>query len=199
LARTPEGAVAAARELGYPVVVKVVSPQILHKSDIGGVALDLGTDDDVREAFERVTTAGAGVQGAHVEGAIVAAMRGGGIELIVGVVNDEQWGPALAVGLGCVWVHVLDDTSLRLLPVDHGDVREMLDELRGRALPDAQRLARAAGRRTSTGSSRRLRVVARLARRTTSSRPAPRVDRETNLLRVDGATAEALGRVAVWL
>ena len=74
-------------------------------------------DGDVREAFERVTTAGR-VEGAHVEGALVAAMRSGGIELIVGVVRDREWGPVLAVGLGGVWVHVADDTSLRLLPVD---------------------------------------------------------------------------------
>src|SRR5207247_7443596 len=134
LVETSGEAVAAARELGYPVVLKVVSPEILHKSDLGGVALDLHTDDDVTDAFDRVTAAGAGVAGAHVEGALVAPMRRGGLELIVGAIRDAQWGPTLAVGFGGVWVHVANDTSLRLLPVNESDVREMLDELRGRAL-----------------------------------------------------------------
>ena len=191
LARTAGEAVAAAHDLGYPVVAKVVAPEILHKSDIGGVALDLGTDDDVREAFERVTTAGAGVEGAHVEGAIVAAMRGGGIELIVGVVNDEQWGPALAVGLGGIWVHVLDDTSLRLLPVDDRDVRDMLDELRGRALMDGVRGTPA------VDVDRLVATIAAFAR--LAGRLGPGLASiEINPLRVDGATVEALDAVVVW-
>ena len=92
LVRTSDEAVAAARGLGYPVVVKIVAPEILHKSDIGGVALAI-SDDEVREAFDRVIAAGSRVAGARVEGAIVAAMRTGRIEMIVGVVCDQQWGP----------------------------------------------------------------------------------------------------------
>jgi acyl-CoA synthetase (NDP forming) len=191
LVRTPDEAVAAAGELGYPVVVKVVAPEILHKSDIGGVALGVQSDDDVREAFERVTKAGSTVEGAQVVGALVAAMRGGGIELIVGVVNDEQWGPVLAVGLGGVWVHVLDDTSLRLLPVSDGDVREMLGELRGRALLDGVRGSPAADvdRLTAT-----IAAFARLAERLGPSLASI----EINPLRVEGADVEALDAVVVW-
>ena len=191
LVQTEEQAVAAARELGYPVVLKVVSPEILHKSDVGGVALDLRTDGDVEEAFAQVTAAGAGVAGADVEGALVARMRPGGLELIVGVVRDKHWGPTLAVGLGGVWVHVADDTSLRLLPVDESDVREMLDELRGRALFDGVRGLPAADldRVVST-----IVAFARLAERL-----GPRLASiEINPLRVDGATVEALDAVVVW-
>src|SRR5262249_23958527 len=86
-AATGDEAVAAARELGHPVAVMVAAAEILHKSDVGGVVLGLRTDDEVRGAFERVTAAGSRVNGARVYGAIVAAMRSGGVELIVGVVN----------------------------------------------------------------------------------------------------------------
>ena len=145
----------------------------------------------MREAFERVTSAGASVEGAHVEGAIVAPMRSGGIELIVGVVDDEQWGPALAVGLGGVWVHVLDDTSLRLLPVDDRDVRDMLEELRGKALLDGVRGTPAAD------VDRLVATIAAFAR--LAGRLGPGLASiEINPLRVEGATVEALDAVVVW-
>jgi acyl-CoA synthetase (NDP forming) len=186
LVRTAEEAVVAARALGYPAAVKVVAAGLLHKSDVGGVALGLRTDDDVRAAFERVTALDA-----SVEGAIVASLREGGIELIAGVVNDEQWGPALAVGLGGVWVHVLDDTSLRLLPVDERDVREMLDGLRGRALLDGVRGSPAAD------VDRLVQAIAAFAR--LAGRLGPRLDSiEINPLWVDGAAVEALDALLVW-
>ncbi len=191
LARTVDEAVAAARELGYPVVLKVTAAEILHKTDIGGVALGVSTDDEVRDAFERVTAAGSSVEGANVEGAIVAAMRAPGIELIVGVVNDAQWGRVLAVGLGGVWVHVLDDTSLRVLPVTAGDVHEMLGALRGRALLDGVRGSVAAD------VERLVETIAAFAR--LAERLGPRlVSTEINPLRIDGSTVEALDAVVVW-
>jgi hypothetical protein len=155
------------------------------------VALDLQTDDAVGEAFERVTAAGAGVDGAHVEGALVAPMRRGGLELIVGVVRDAHWGLTLAVGLGGVWVHVADDTSLRLLPVDEHDVRDMLDELRGRALLDGVRGQPPADVERLVGT---IAAFARLAERL-----GPRLASiEVNPLRADGSTVEALDAVVVW-
>jgi acyl-CoA synthetase (NDP forming) len=190
-ARTVQEAAAAARELGYPVVVKVLSPEIPHKTDIGGVALGLGSEEEVRDAFERVTAAAANVDGASVEGALVASMRSGGIELIVGVVRDRDWGSVLAVGLGGVWVHVADDTSLRLLPVGTDDVREMLDELRGKAL--------LLGVRGSRGADLDRLVDAIVAFARLAQRLGPRLASiEANPLRVDGATVEALDAVVVW-
>jgi acyl-CoA synthetase (NDP forming) len=191
LALAGSEAVAAARELGYPVVLKVVAPEILHKSDIGGVALDVRSDDAVHEAFERVAAAGAAVDGAHVEGVLVAPMRGEGLELIVGVVRDEHWGPTLAVGLGGVWVHVVDDTSLRLLPVDERDVREMLDELRGTALLDGVRGSRPVHR------DRLVDTIVGFAQLAEQLGPHL-ASIEINPLRVDGTTIEALDAAVVW-
>jgi acyl-CoA synthetase (NDP forming) len=191
LATTSDGAVAAAREIGYPVVVKVVSPDILHKSDIGGVALGLRADDEVREAFDRVRAAAAGVSGAHVEGVLVAAMREGGLELIVGAVRDALWGLTLAVGFGGVWVHVADDTSLRVLPVDAGDVRDMLGELRGKALFSGVRGSE------PVDVDRLVRVILDFAR--LAERLGPELmSIEVNPLRVQGATVEALDAAVVW-
>ena len=134
LVGSADAAVAAARRLGLPVVLKVCSAQIPHKSDIGGVAVGPATEAEVRAGYERVRAAGEAVPGARVEGVLVSPMRAGGVELIAGVSVDPTFGPVLAVGLGGVWVEVLGDTSLRVLPVDTGDVKRMLAELRGSPL-----------------------------------------------------------------
>jgi acyl-CoA synthetase (NDP forming) len=191
LAANADQAVAAANELGYPVVVKVASAQILHKSDIGGVVLDLRADDDVRDAFARVTAAASNVEGARVEGALVAPMRSGGVELIAGVVRDPVWGLVLAVGLGGVWVNVLNDSALRRLPADEVNVREMLDELRGRSL-----LLGARGSRPAD-LERLAAVIADLGR--LALQLGPRLESiEINPLRVDGDAIEALDAAVTW-
>lgn len=133
-------AVAAARRLGGAVVIKVASPDIAHKSDIGGVALNLQGDAAVRAGFEQVMAAArAKCPDARLDGAIVAPMRGRGIELFIGFSRDPQWGPVLAVGLGGVFVEVLQDVALRRLPVAAGEVKRMLSGLRGARLLDGQR------------------------------------------------------------
>jgi acetate---CoA ligase (ADP-forming) len=134
LVTSAEGAVAAARRLGLPVVLKVCSAQIPHKSDIGGVAVGPATEAEVLAAYERVRAAGEAVPGARIDGVLVSPMRAGGVQLIAGVTVDPTFGPVLAVGLGGVWVEVLGDTSLRVLPVDAGEVKRMLAELRGSPL-----------------------------------------------------------------
>jgi acyl-CoA synthetase (NDP forming) len=134
LAASAEAAAAAARRFGGPVVLKVCSAQITHKSDIGGVALGVHGDDQVRAAYERVRDAGARVPGAVVDGVLVMPLRGRGVELLAGVTMDATFGPVLAVGLGGVWVEALADTSLRALPVQPGEVQRMLGELRGAPL-----------------------------------------------------------------
>ena len=134
------GAVAAARALAAPVVIKVASPDIAHKSDIGGVLLNLQGDEAVRKGFEQVMAAARErCPGARLDGAIVSPMRGCGIELFVGFSRDPQWGPMLAVGLGGVWVEVLQDVALRPLPVDADEVKRMLMGLRGARLLAGQR------------------------------------------------------------
>jgi acetate---CoA ligase (ADP-forming) len=129
LARSADEAVAAARDLGGPVAIKISSAEISHKSDIGGVLLGLSGDDAVRDGFAQVVAA------AHARNAgnevLVTAMRTGGVEVLAGVTIDPGFGPVLAVGLGGIWVELLRDVSLRLLPAGPAEVRHMLGELRG--------------------------------------------------------------------
>jgi acetate---CoA ligase (ADP-forming) len=134
LVTTAEGAAQAARRLGSPVALKVCSAQITHKSDIGGVALGVHGDAQVQDAYRRVLAAGQTVPGAMVDGVLVTPMRAGGVELLVGVTVDRTFGPVLTVGLGGVWVELLADTSLRVLPVTTDEVKGMLGELRGSPL-----------------------------------------------------------------
>jgi acetate---CoA ligase (ADP-forming) len=134
LAGSADEAVEIAFRVGLPVALKICSAQITHKSDIGGVVLGLGSEAEVRAGYEKVRAAGSRFQAvpdASVDGVLVTPMRTGGTELLAGVTVDPAFGPVLAVGLGGIWVEVLNDTSLRLLPVDAAEVRRMLGELRG--------------------------------------------------------------------
>ncbi len=124
-------AAAAARELGTPVALKINSARITHKSDVGGVVLNLSGDEAVRAGYEQVVAASAAHGGGP--GVLVTSMRDGGVEVLAGVTMDPSFGPVLAVGLGGVFVEVLRDTSLRVLPVYPAEVRRMLGELK--ALP----------------------------------------------------------------
>jgi acetate---CoA ligase (ADP-forming) len=144
LARSAEEAVEIAREVGLPIALKICSAQIAHKSDIGGVALGLTSESDIRAAYQKVRAAADAVPSAVIDGVLVTAMRSGGTELLAGVTVDPTFGPVLAVGLGGVWVEVLRDTSLRVLPVDAAEVRRMLGELRGLPLLQGARGTRPA-------------------------------------------------------
>jgi acyl-CoA synthetase (NDP forming) len=179
-----ESAVAAGERLGWPVVLKICSPVIAHKSDIGGVALGLASPDAVREAFPRVMAAGRAVT-SDIEGVLVSPMRPPATELFVGVTVDPSFGPVLAVGLGGLFIEVLRDVALRLLPVDAGQVRRMLGELRGAPL-----LAGARGT-APADLDRVAEVVAAVADCARSLGPALQTI-EINPLRVDGGHVEAL-------
>jgi succinyl-CoA synthetase beta subunit len=140
LAQDADEAVEAAELLGYPVVAKVVSKDILHKSDIGGVLLNLTSPAEVRSVYASITAAAhQAVPEARVEGILISPMRGGGIELLAGVVQDPNYGPVLAVGLGGIFVEVFKDASLHVLPASRQDIKEMIDRLSGRALLDGIR------------------------------------------------------------
>jgi len=135
LVSTAEEAAAAATELGFAVAVKINSPDIAHKTEVGGVALNLHDASAVAAAFEEVTaSARLAVPTAVIEGVTVSPMVEPAVELIVGIHRDPTFGLILAVGLGGIWTEVLQDVALRALPVDEQDVAEMVDELRGRAL-----------------------------------------------------------------
>lgn len=140
LATSEDDAAAAAARMGGPVVLKLASAGIAHKSDIGGVALNLLGEADVRRAYrELITAARTHAPEATLEGMLVAPMRGRGIELLIGCSQDAQWGPVLTVALGGVWVEVLGDAALRRLPVRTGEVLHMLGELRGAKMLAGQR------------------------------------------------------------
>ena len=134
LVTSADEAARAAGRIGLPVALKVCAAQITHKSDIGGVALGLRSEAEVRDAYRRVRAAGEAVPGAVIDGVLVMPMRAGGVELLAGVTVDRTFGPVLAVGLGGVWTELLADTSLRLLPVTPEEVKRMLGELRGAPL-----------------------------------------------------------------
>lgn len=134
LAQDEDVAVSAASTMGGSVALKVVSAQILHKSDIGAVALDVRGPEEVRAAYRSIMRAAGGIDGAEVAGILVSPMRRDGVELLVGVVRDAQWGPLLAVGFGGIWVEAFDDTALARLPVPRERVAELLSGLRGAPL-----------------------------------------------------------------
>ena len=130
LAHTPEEAVAAAEEIGYPVVAKLLSRTVTHKTDVGGVVLNLRKADDVREAFERIRDSVADKVGPeHFEGVTIQPMiNWSGYELIVGSSNDAQFGPVLLFGMGGSLVEVISDRSLALPPLNSTLARRLIDE-----------------------------------------------------------------------
>jgi succinyl-CoA synthetase beta subunit len=151
-----EEAAKAARDLGYPVVLKIVSPDILHKSDIGGVALSLTSEDEVRDAFDRIMAkARAAAPTARLDGCLVATMIRGGVEVILGVQSDPTFGPMVMFGLGGLLVEVLHDVSFRAAPFDESEARRMIAETkaalvlkgtRGAPAGDIEALARTLSR-----------------------------------------------------
>ena len=140
LCATAGEAVEAATALGLPVALKIASPDIAHKSDVGGVALDLDTSDEVAEAFAAVTgTARVACPRARVDGVLVSPMVGDGVEMILGVQHDPTFGPVVMCGLGGVFVEILADVSFRPAPFDDAEAHRMLRELQGYPLLDGAR------------------------------------------------------------
>ncbi len=185
-------AVAAAEGIGYPVVVKAVSPTLAHKSDVGAVRLDLRSADAVQAACEEISARIAALTPAPpLVGFLVSPMRSGGTELLVGVVRDETWGQVLAVGLGGIWTEIFADASIRVLPVTATDVRAMLDELKGAALLRGARGAAPADLDALVDAVLRFAALAQALEDDLESL-------EVNPLRVDGATIEALDALVTW-
>ena len=140
-AGTSDAAVAAYREMGCPsVVMKIVSPQVLHKTDVGGVRLGLSSADDVARAFMEITSSVRRLApSAWIAGVSIQEMVTGGRELIVGMSRDPQFGPLLMFGLGGIYVEVLKDVSFRVAPVSRRDAEEMVREIRAWPLLAAYR------------------------------------------------------------
>ncbi len=140
VATNADEAVAAAVRLGYPVVLKVESPDLPHKTEADGVRLNLASAQAVREAYaEVVKNARAYLPAARIEGALVQPMAGGAVELVVGLHQDPAFGPVVMVGLGGIFVEVQRDVVFARAPVTAGQALALLDRLRGRAMLDGVR------------------------------------------------------------
>ena len=145
VARDAEHAAAAARKIGFPVAVKLVSPAVTHKSDVGGVALDVRDERGVREAFTGIAARLAEHRpDAAMSGVVIQPMVHEGIEVIVGMTLDPSFGPLLMIGLGGVNVELLHDVAFRVHPLTDRDAREMMRSLRGYPLLEGWRGAPAA-------------------------------------------------------
>ncbi|MGH8982413.1 MAG: acetate--CoA ligase family protein [Acidimicrobiia bacterium] len=132
LCGSAEDAVRAADEIGFPVVMKVSSPALTHKSDLGLVRVGVSSPDEVHAVYDELTrTALEHASGADVDGLLVCEMVSGGLETVVGVSRDELFGPVVMVGLGGVFVEVLGDVTFRVPPFGREDAERMLRELRG--------------------------------------------------------------------
>ena len=156
LVESGEDAAEAARALGFPVVLKVVAPDIVHKSDVGGVALNVASAADAAEAYAAILARVAqAAPDATVEGCLVAPMIGDGVETILGVQRDPIFGPVVMFGLGGVFVEVLQDVTFRVAPFGEAEAHRMIGEIkayrvlegvRGRPPADIDALARALSR-----------------------------------------------------
>ena len=140
LAETRDKAVSIAEEFGYPVVLKVSSVDISHKSDAGGVKVNLQDRAAVEEAYDAImSSCKAYDPKAFIEGVSVQPMAQKGTEIIMGMIKDQSFGPVVMFGLGGVLVEVLKDVAFRIVPIDNNDAEEMMTEIQGRKLLDGFR------------------------------------------------------------
>jgi acetyl coenzyme A synthetase (ADP forming)-like protein len=141
IAATPDQAVKIASQIGYPIVLKIASPDILHKTDVGGVKVGLSNATDVRDAYElMIYRAQRYVPEAHIWGCLVQEMMPpGGLEVLVGMNRDPQFGPLITFGLGGIYVEILKDVTFRVAPFSKQEAEDMLSEIRAHALLDGVR------------------------------------------------------------
>lgn len=140
LAASEKEASDISQRMGYPVVLKIASPDITHKSDAGGVKVGLKNKEDVIKAYEEImASVKQKFPGAKIEGVSVQNMAKPGTEVIVGMTKDAQFGPVLMFGLGGVWVEVLKDVSFRIVPLIRRDAHEMIKEIKGYRLLEGYR------------------------------------------------------------
>jgi acetate---CoA ligase (ADP-forming) subunit beta len=132
VAHTQDEAERFAAQIGYPVAVKIVSPDVLHKWDVGGVMLDLKSATEVRNAYRKILeNVKHHKPDAKIVGVIVQEMATPSTEVIVGSTKDPQFGPALMFGLGGIFVEILKDVAFRIAPITEADAREMITEVKG--------------------------------------------------------------------
>ncbi len=134
LVTSEQDAAKQARKLGFPLVMKVVSPQILHKTDVGGVKVGIDNVNDVKKTFKDMYGRLSKKKGIHVKGILLEKMVPKGVELIIGIQNDSQFGPIIMVGLGGIMTEIMKDVAFRMLPITTSDAKSMINELKGSKL-----------------------------------------------------------------
>jgi acetyl-CoA synthetase (ADP-forming) len=137
---TVGGAVEKASEVGYPVVLKIVSPEIIHKTDFGGVILNVANENELTIQYEKLIT---GVKSrepsAAIRGVLVEKMMPPSTEVIVGGLRDKQFGPTVMFGIGGIFAEAYDDVTFRIAPIDRVDALNMIHGLRGSRMLEGMR------------------------------------------------------------
>ena len=140
LAKNPAEAAKAAKKIGYPVVMKIASPQIIHKSDAGGVKVGLANEQAVKDAFDVIIkNAKKYNKNAQIKGVLVQEMVKGGKELIIGSKQEPGFGQVIMLGMGGIYVEVLKDVTFRLAPVTNGEAEDMINSIRTKKLLEGVR------------------------------------------------------------
>ncbi len=132
MAKTAKEAIEASRTIGFPVVLKIASPDVLHKSDIGGVAVGVGSEEEVEKRYNEImNTSIKKVPNALIAGILVQKQVPNTIQVIIGGIRDEQFGPAVMFGLGGVFVELFKDVAFRIAPATETEALEMMKEIKG--------------------------------------------------------------------
>lgn len=140
LARSKEEAQLLADGMGFPVVLKICSRDLVHKTEAGGVALNLNSTEEVGLVYERMLNAvKTEYSPSNIEGVTIQPMISGGIEVVSGITRDPQFGPMIMFGLGGIFVEILKDVSFRIVPLTEEDASEVIFEIRGRSLLEGAR------------------------------------------------------------
>jgi acyl-CoA synthetase (NDP forming) len=134
LATTEDEAVKLSSKIGFPVVMKIVSPQVIHKTEVGGVRVNVNSEDEVRKVYsELIVGTKQKIPEAEITGVLIEEMVKG-TEFIIGTTEDPQFGQMIMFGVGGIFVEVYKDVSFRLIPITTGDAYDMLEEIKGKAL-----------------------------------------------------------------
>jgi acyl-CoA synthetase (NDP forming) len=136
-ARTEQETLEACQVLGWPVVMKVVSPDILHKTEAGGVILDIRNRRQAVKAFSQLTALEK--RGHRIHGVLICPFQSHDIEFSAGMIRDEQFGPVITFGLGGIWIEVLQDISFGIAPLSREEAAEMITSIRGKTLLEGKR------------------------------------------------------------
>ena len=140
LVKTEDAAVVAANKIGFPIVLKIVSPQVLHKSDAGGVIVGVNDEKGIREGYQKIiSNIKKNVPTAVIDGILVQEMAPKGTEIIIGSTVVPTFGPTIMFGLGGIFVEILKDVSFRLAPITKDDAWEMIDEIKAKKILDGAR------------------------------------------------------------